>query len=894
MTLRTSIFTAFAVLAASTSFAQEKITFEEHIKPIFRAKCFGCHNTDKKSAGLDLTNYTAMMQGGASGACVEPGDPDSSYLWSLVIHDSEPYMPPKQEKMAAPVLATIKKWIEGGALENAASKAMVAKPKVDLTLKAPATGKPEGPAAMPNGLSRIPVVETARATAVSALATSPWAPLVAIAGQKQIVLYNANTLELLGVLPFPEGEAQVLKFSRNGELLLAGGGRGSYQGLCAVYNVRTGERLFTVGDEVDSVLAADISSDHSMIALGGPSKMIRVYSTANGELLYQVKKHTEWVYALEFSPDGVLLATADRNGGMFVWEAHTGRLYLTLNAHKQAINSVSWRSDSNILASCSKDGSIKLWEMENGRAVKSWGAHGGGVASVEFTRDGRLASCGRDRTTKLWDQNGAQQRAFEAFSDLALRVTHCDETNRVIAGDWHGEIRVWNAADGKRLGLLTANPEGVGKSLGAAKTEFAAKKAEYGKMLAASNAAAAALPKIKADLAAAQKATAASQAQVTALTNTVNQYKATLGKVTGELAASNKTVTDLNAVVPVLKDATDKVKAAAAKLPADKELAAAAKQVEAKYTANVASLDGAKKTAAAKQAAVTAEQGKVTAETAKLTAAQTAFAASQKKVAGLTPTVKPAEDKAAAAKKAADGAAAAMKAASDAVATLEAQVALEGKLKELPAKQTAANQAAAVYQAAVAEVTKAKSDVVAATTAAQTAQKDFDGAKAALAQYQQASTKAATDLTNATNAANAAQTLVSLLDESLAKATAASQKLPNDADVKAAVAQLKTTVDKKKAALAAAKQTVATATAAVSAAKAKVDAGTKAITTKQATLTAATGKVTAATAKVQPAQAKATAAKPASDKAAAELDALKKEIDALKAKTGTVQTAAAG
>lgn len=35
-----------------------KITFDEHIKPIFRAKCFACHNTDKKASGLDLTNYT--------------------------------------------------------------------------------------------------------------------------------------------------------------------------------------------------------------------------------------------------------------------------------------------------------------------------------------------------------------------------------------------------------------------------------------------------------------------------------------------------------------------------------------------------------------------------------------------------------------------------------------------------------------------------------------------------------------------------------------------------------------------------------------------------------------------------------------------------------------------
>ena len=74
------------------------------------------------------------------------------------------------------------------------------------------------------------------------------------------------------------------------------------------------------------------------------------------------------------------------------------------------------------------------------------------------TRDGRLVSCGRDRVTKLWDQNGKQARAFEAFGDLALAVTYCDETGRVIAGDWTGEVRVWDSKDGKRLGDLSTNP----------------------------------------------------------------------------------------------------------------------------------------------------------------------------------------------------------------------------------------------------------------------------------------------------------------------------------------------------------------------------------------------------------------------------------------------------
>lgn len=448
------------VSLVSPASGQEKLNFEDHIKPIFRSKCASCHNTNKKTADLDLSNYTAMMQGGGSGAVIEPGDAANSYLFMVINHDSEPYMPPNSDKIPDAMVQAVRNWIDAGAPETSSSKVMLPKkPKVNLSVDASAAGtRPDGPAPLPDVLGMEPVVHTSATTAVSAIATSPWAKLVAVAGQKQVVLYSSETLQPMGVLAFPEGQARVLKFSRNGALLLAGGGQGAAKGLAVVWDIKTGQRIMQVGDELDEVLAADISADQSLVALGGPGKVVRVYSTATGELAYEIVKHTDWVTSLEFSPDSILLATADRSGGLHVWESFTGREYLTLPGHKGGVNAVSWRIDSNVLASASEDATIQLWEMEEGRNIKNWSAHGGGTLSLEFCRDGRLVSCGRDKTAKIWDQNGAQQLAFEAFGDLALQVSHCDDTNRVVAGDWTGEVRVWNAADGVRVGNLTTNP----------------------------------------------------------------------------------------------------------------------------------------------------------------------------------------------------------------------------------------------------------------------------------------------------------------------------------------------------------------------------------------------------------------------------------------------------
>ena len=464
------LISAVAATAADEK-AKPKVNFQDNVLAIFQARCNSCHNADKAKGGLALETYASAIQGGGSGKVVEPGDLDGSHLWQLVTHAEEPKMPPQAPKIPDAELAVIRAWIEAGAPETSGSVvAMKAKPKFDLKLDPSSMGKPVGPPAMPEGVSTEPVVVSPKANAIVAMAASPWAPLVAVAGHKQVLLYQAQKNRLVGVLPFPEGAIHVLKFSRNGSLLLAGGGRGGQSGLAVVFDVKTGKRVFEIGKEYDVVLAADISPDHGQVAIGGPSKVVRVYNTADGQLQFEMKKHTEWVTALEFSPDGVLLATGDRNNGLIVWEAQTGREFFDLRGHTASLTDVSWRLDSNVLASAAEDGTIRLWEMENGSQIKSWGAHGGGVASARFAKDGRIVTTGRDRVVRIWGQDGGKQKEFEAFPDLALRAVFADDDSKVVAGDWSGEVRVIDGKEGKKLANLAANPAPIATRLDQAKS----------------------------------------------------------------------------------------------------------------------------------------------------------------------------------------------------------------------------------------------------------------------------------------------------------------------------------------------------------------------------------------------------------------------------------------
>ena len=452
---------AFSLLLSVGSVrAVDRVTYDDQLTPFLRNHCLNCHNSDKKKADLDLSNYNGIRAGGGTGPAVAAGDASGSLMWKLINHQQEPHMPPKGPKLPDAELAVVRQWIEGGLLENSGSKAVQSrKPRLELSSGGIAAGRPVGPPPMPNGhLLLEPVLQAPRAGAITALAASPWAPVVAVAGQRQVLLHHLDTLDILGILPFPEGFPYVVKFSQNGRLLMVGGGVGAKLGKVALYDVTTGKRLTEVGDELDSVLAADVSADQTLIALGGSSKAVRIYSTSTGELLHTLKKHTDWVTAMAFSPDGVLLVTGDRNGGVHVWESATAQPYSELRAHQQAVTDIAWRDDSNLIATSSEDGQIMLWEPENSSRVRNWAAHPGGVQSVRFGHDGRLVSAGRDRLVKLWDANGGQQKAFEALADLAMTAVISDGMTRVVAGDFSGEVRVWNVADGKTVGLLSANP----------------------------------------------------------------------------------------------------------------------------------------------------------------------------------------------------------------------------------------------------------------------------------------------------------------------------------------------------------------------------------------------------------------------------------------------------
>jgi hypothetical protein len=91
--------------------------FESRIRPIFVEHCYKCHSGQAKrvEGGLRLDSPTALLNGGDSGAVVNPGRPDESVLIAAVSYAADVSNMPPTGKLNERSIADLRKWVKLGA-----------------------------------------------------------------------------------------------------------------------------------------------------------------------------------------------------------------------------------------------------------------------------------------------------------------------------------------------------------------------------------------------------------------------------------------------------------------------------------------------------------------------------------------------------------------------------------------------------------------------------------------------------------------------------------------------------------------------------------------------------------------------------------------------------------
>jgi mono/diheme cytochrome c family protein len=127
--MKATLFSAsvLALLLASTSLrADSPPAFDTQIRPILQQHCVECHGTKKQKGELRLDAKPHAFKGGHDGPAILPGKAgDSPIFQRITSSDMDTRMPPEGERLSAAEIATLKAWLEAGAVwpENDADRA---------------------------------------------------------------------------------------------------------------------------------------------------------------------------------------------------------------------------------------------------------------------------------------------------------------------------------------------------------------------------------------------------------------------------------------------------------------------------------------------------------------------------------------------------------------------------------------------------------------------------------------------------------------------------------------------------------------------------------------------------------------------------------------------------
>jgi len=106
-------------LSISLGIAQAApVNFADHIAPLMKARCAGCHSGAKAQGKLDVNSAEAILRGGNSGAAVKPRHTADSLLLTKITTGQMPPAP-GPAKLSADEVDLVRRWIDAGAPADA-------------------------------------------------------------------------------------------------------------------------------------------------------------------------------------------------------------------------------------------------------------------------------------------------------------------------------------------------------------------------------------------------------------------------------------------------------------------------------------------------------------------------------------------------------------------------------------------------------------------------------------------------------------------------------------------------------------------------------------------------------------------------------------------------------
>lgn len=439
------------VLLALTASAQETISYEKQILPLWDAHCMDCHGADDADGGLALDTFAALMKGGEEGVSIVAGKADDSLLVKFLEGRSgrggkNEFMPPgKRDKLKGEEIALIKAWINAGAVGPVVADIPAAPREVTTPKIAP---------------------KVAPKRSIQALAFSETAKLIAVGRYGEVELLNPVTRSVIRKLTGFQGRINAVAFSADGGTVYAAGGEAGIIGEVRSWKTADGSALQSYAGHTDACYALALSPDDQILATGGYDQKIRLWDAAKGTEIKFLTGHNGSVNGLAFRPDGKVLASASADRTVKLWAMPEGARLDTLAQPLKEQNAVVFSADGKQLFGAGMDSRIRVWLISatakegSNSIITSRFAHEGGILGLTLSRDGNLlASSASDRSMKIWDAASLTEKTvLEKQSDWTPALAFA-EKGQLFSGRADGSLGVYDSATGQPVAMAAPAPK---------------------------------------------------------------------------------------------------------------------------------------------------------------------------------------------------------------------------------------------------------------------------------------------------------------------------------------------------------------------------------------------------------------------------------------------------
>jgi WD40 repeat protein len=212
----------------------------------------------------------------------------------------------------------------------------------------------------------------------------------------------------------------------------------------------------------DLFVRGAFAPDGKTLALLHQDQELRLFDVANGKLLRALKwpaavpdrtksPHLYWP-RVGFTEDGRTLFVATLTGPVLRWDAATGKPLPPLRGHAGQTVRVHAPADGKVLVSTGEDGMIRRWDALTGKELNEPPGYVGHTAAA-LSPGGLVALADARGRLDLWDTRGKLVRTLRRDGPAVTRLAFRPD-GKVLAAVEPTQLRLWDAATGKELGLL--------------------------------------------------------------------------------------------------------------------------------------------------------------------------------------------------------------------------------------------------------------------------------------------------------------------------------------------------------------------------------------------------------------------------------------------------------